>query len=295
MAGHPRLPPQKRGKKKKFLQNPHSVFVARQLDNDAGLTLKELVKRCKTQFGITFSRSTVSRAITEFYYSFKRTDVRAERSETAQCIHEREVYAEQFHMMFHGNEASFFFVDEVGFSISMRRPYGYAPRGQPAVVTTPAICSRNFTVMAMIGMPRGDPLEKVMITKVLPTAANTEQCYSFMVEALEALRSHGINYGTIVLDNVPFHHSRLVTDLFPPGGPFTLLFLPPYSHFFNPIENVFGVWKNMVCDAKARNEEELMHVIASTSAQISAETIMNCIIHADTNCEKYASGNHLIS
>ena len=86
-----------------------------------------------------------------------------------------------------------------------------------------------------------------------------------------------------------------MTDLFPPGGPFTLLFLPPYSPFFNPIENVFGVWKNKVRDAKARNEEELMCVIASTSAQISAETIMNCINRADRNCERYASGDHQVS
>ena len=100
-------------------------------------------------------------------------------------------------------------------------------------------------------------------------------------------KKKGISSGTIVLDNVPFHHSKSVTELFPSGGPFSLMFLPPASPFFNPIENVFGIWKKMVCQAKARSEAELMQVINTTASKISAETIMNCILHANHNCESY--------
>lgn len=292
MAGREKPPPHKCGRKKKFLQNLHGRFIARKLDDDCTLTLEQLATMLQRQYHILFSHSTIARAIKEFHYSFKRTDLRTERSETLQSIHEKEAYAEQFHATFGDHKASFFFMDEVGFSVSMRRPYGYSPRNSPAVVTAPAIRSRNFSVIALIGMPRGDPLEKVMIMKVLPTAANTELCRLFFTEALETLHSRGIGGGTIVLDNVPFHHSRRVTELFPDGGPFSLMFLPPSSPFFNPIENVFSAWKDMVRKEKPRNEDELMSAIALTSVRISAETIMNCIEHIDRNCEKYASGDH---
>ena len=60
-------------------------------------------------------------------YSLKRTDLRTERSENPQAIHEREVYAANFHKKFSDDPASFFFMDEVGFSVSMWHAYGYSP------------------------------------------------------------------------------------------------------------------------------------------------------------------------
>ena len=291
MAEHDH-PPEKRSKKKRFLENPHGSFVASLLDEDAGLTLGQLVEKCRERFGVVFSHSTISHSITNFHYSFKRTRLRSERSEVPELLQDRVEYATLFHQVFCSNESFFFFLDEVGFSVCMRQPYGYAPQGIPPVVTAPAIHSRNFNVIALIGMPQGNPLEKVMITKVLPSAANAELCHSFLVEVLENLGSCGINTGAIVLDNVPFHHSKTVTDLFPPGGPFILMFLPPYSPFFNPIENIFGTWKSLVCSAKPRNEGELMCTLASTSMQITAETIMNTIYHTDTICEDFAKGNY---
>ena len=204
MSKRVRPNPKKRGRKPVFVPSRHSAFVAKMLDKDCTLTLKQLVDLCKQKFRKTFSRSTISRSIKAFHYSLKRTDLRTERSETPQAIHEREVYAANFHEKFSDDPASFFFMDEVGFSVSMRRAYGYSPRNKPATVTAPAIRSRNISTIALIGMPRGEPLEKTMIIKVLPCPGNTEQCRLFMVEALDELQKRGISSGTIVLDNVPF-------------------------------------------------------------------------------------------
>ena len=100
-------------------------------------------------------------------------------------------------------------------------------------------------------------------------------------------KKRGLAVGQLFWIMSPFHHSKATTELFPSGGPFSLMFLPPAPPFFNPIENVFGIWKNMVCQAKARSEAELMQVINTTASKISAETIMNCILHADHNCESF--------
>lgn len=47
----------------------------------------------------------------------------------------------------------------------------------------------------------------------------------------------------ILLDNVKFHHSKEVHDLCTQKN-WILLHIPPYSPWFNPIENVFSIVKN---------------------------------------------------
>jgi transposase len=44
------------------------------------------------------------------------------------------------------------------------------------------------------------------------------------------------------LDNVAFHHSKVAKDAAERKG-FILLFVPPYSPWFNPIEGVFSIVK----------------------------------------------------
>ena len=182
--------PQKRGRKPVFVPSHHGAFVAKMLDKDCtdpeatcGFVQMKVQKNLQS-----FNNQLFNQGVP---YSLKRTDLRTERSENPQAIHEREVYAANFHEKFSDDPASFFFMDEVGFSVSMRRAYGYSPRNKPATVTAPAIRSRNISTIALIGMPRGEPLEKTMIIKVLPCPGNTEQCRLFMVEALDELQKKG--------------------------------------------------------------------------------------------------------
>lgn len=69
-----------------------------------------------------------------------------------------------------------------------------------------------------------------------PGAFNTQ---SF----IEALCTFDIAPGTVVLlDNVAFHHSTKVIN-YARGRGWELLFVPPYSPWFNPVEGVFSVIK----------------------------------------------------
>ena len=51
-----------------------------------------------------------------------------------------------------------------------------------------------------------------------------------------------INY-VIIWDNVSFHRAGLVRQWFQDHPHFTMLFLPPYSPFLNPIEEFFSAWR----------------------------------------------------
>lgn len=284
--------PKKRGRKKSFLPDPHGLFVSQELDEECTLTLEQLSEKCKARFGVVFSRSTISRAVTDFHFSFKKLGFRQEMTETPKSIHEKEEYAAQFLTKFNKNPESFFFMDEIEFSVSMRRPFGESSQCQPETFPPPVIRTLIIRVMTLIGMPQGRPLDNVMTLEVIHSAPNAEICHSFMVKALRDLHARGISSGTIVLGDVPIHHSKPMSDLFPPSAPFSLMFMPSNSPFFNPVDYGFEIWKDTVRSAKAKNEDELRHAIASAIDQIGADAVVKCINHAKHNCELYAKGNH---
>uniref|UniRef100_A0A0L8GW37 Tc1-like transposase DDE domain-containing protein n=1 Tax=Octopus bimaculoides TaxID=37653 RepID=A0A0L8GW37_OCTBM len=50
-----------------------------------------------------------------------------------------------------------------------------------------------------------------------------------------------------------------------------MFFLPPYSPFLNPIENIFSVWKHSVIQGEAKNEPELYQLISEKFDEITPE------------------------
>ena len=154
-------------------------------------------------------------------------------------------------------------------------------------MTALAIRSHNLTIMALVEKAQGEPATKFLVWKILPEAGNATECQTFLGEVLTLFHERGITSGTIILDNVHFHHSAQVAALFPPGGPFQLLFLPPYTPNFNPIENVFSKWKGRVHQAQVRNEHKLRVAIASAAANITEHNNSKCIGKAAEKCHQY--------
>ena len=87
----------------------------------------------------------------------------------------------------------------------------------------------------------------------------------------------------LVMDNVRFHKTQ-VRDLIEERGHHPL-YLPPYSPFLDPIENLFSQWKGMIRRREPNNETELYAAVHSTSEQITAEHCLNYV----RNMEKYIS------
>jgi hypothetical protein len=52
----------------------------------------------------------------------------------------------------------------------------------------------------------------------------------------------------VIWDNVSFHRAALVRDWFTNHNNFTVVYLPPYSPFLSPIEELFLAWPWKVCD-----------------------------------------------
>ena len=79
----------------------------------------------------------------------------------------------------------------------------------------------------------------------------------------------------VILDNLPGHKGAAARHAIEAAGA-RLLFLPPYSPDFNPIENTFSKLKALLRKAAARTVDELWKAIASA---IDALTPSDCIGH----------------
>ena len=126
--------------------------------------------------------------------------------------------------------SSFVSIDETSFGRHCKDVYGYAPKGEllklvkasPRITTTSALC-----VIAQ---------DTIIKYSCLKGSFNTDRFVRFL-EGLE------LQPGTVfLLDNVRFHHSKTVKELAHSRG-WHLLYTPPYSPWFNPIENVFSLVK----------------------------------------------------
>ena len=75
-----------------------------------------------------------------------------------------------------------------------------------------------------------------------------------MITFLHALHDAVVQDGpeqprfVVVWDNVSFHRAALVQNWFTNHDQFEVLYLPPYSPFLNPIEELFSAWRWRVYD-----------------------------------------------
>jgi hypothetical protein len=123
-------------------------------------------------------------------------------------------------------------LDETSFGRHGRPVMGYARRGVPLYVKR-RNCARITTKSALVCVS-SDGLN--MVKAIKDGAYNTT---SF----IQALETFDIPKDSVVLlDNVSFHHSKLIKQFAETNG-FYLLYVPPYSPWFNPVEGVFSVVK----------------------------------------------------
>ena len=79
---------------------------------------------------------------------------------------------------------------------------------------------------------------------------------------------------TVVMDNLPAHRGVDVRRAIEAAGA-TLLYLPPYSPDFNPIENAFAKLKALLRKAAARTMDELWDTIRDALPQFTANECAN--------------------
>jgi transposase len=109
-------------------------------------------------------------------------------------------------------------------------------------------------------------------------AFNRQSSLGYIGEVLYRMRETGIKNAIFIMDNIPFHRVSEVKDAVEREG-HVIKFLPRYSPFLNPIENMFSQWKTLVRAYAARDCEELLTCIDSTFLRITEENFASYYRH----------------
>jgi transposase len=158
------------------------------------------------------------------------------------------------------NPADLIFVDETSTHTAMTRPWARAPRGTRAVGRVPRNHGPNVTLLAALTPAGIGPT--LAITGAVDGAA-------FATYAERILAPSWRPGQVVVLDNLSAHKSEAArTAASTAGG--RLLFLPPYSPDFNPIELAFAKVKARLRAAAERTPDSLFAATAAAIDTVSA-------------------------
>jgi transposase len=153
------------------------------------------------------------------------------------------------------------FVDESGATTEITRRYGRAFGGQRVREGTPAGHWRTLTMLGAMSA------EGLIATMTIEAPTDREVFLAYLEEVLcPRLRPGQI----VVMDNLSSHKVAGVRELIHAAGA-ELLYLPPYSPDFNPIEKCWSKLKQRLRSLKARTLDTLQTAIAQAIPDISPQ------------------------
>lgn len=147
------------------------------------------------------------------------------------------------------------FIDETWAKTNMARSHGRAPRGERLRMSAPHGHWNATTFVA------GLTLHGMIAPFVLKGSINRAAFETYVEKVLvPELRPGDI----VIMDNLSSHKGPKARQLIEAAGA-TLMFLPPYSPDFNPIENAFSKLKAMLRKAAKRTVDGLWNAIGRIS------------------------------
>lgn len=242
----------KGGCKNKKLMDDQKNFIMELVNDDCTITLREIQNKIFNKYSINVAQSTIHYCLKSMHYSLKTISLIPTRRNDEQSITTRMNYASRFMEIEENyNSRDIFYLDEVGFNVSLRCKRGRSKKGVPAIVSVPGIRSKNISVCCV--MTRSG----IKFWKVNHNPYNTESFLGYIDEFADEIIKDDIRNSIIIMDNVPFHKSNRIRNLAMERN-INIEFLPPYSPFLNPIENLFSKWKAYVRRSNPMCENDLM-------------------------------------
>jgi transposase len=154
----------------------------------------------------------------------------------------------------------FVFVDECSTNISLSPIYARAPKGERARGKAPRNWGKNVSLVCAIDS--GGVKPSMSVEGAVDGRAFEAYVECFLVPELKRGQ-------IVVMDNLSVHKSKRVRRLIEQAGA-ALLFLPPYSPDFNPIEQAFSKVKGLLRRAASRTREALIEAMGRALYAVSA-------------------------
>lgn len=161
------------------------------------------------------------------------------------------------------------FIDESGINLALTRMYARSPRGKRARGKRPQKRGQNVSLIGAIGL-------NGLITQVSLLGATDGLSFeAFIAQRLVPKLWAG---ACVLMDNASVHKGAEIEALITAAGA-RLIYLPPYSPDFSPIENCWSKIKSLLRSIGARTYPDLVKAIAQAFEQVSLNDIRGWFTH----------------
>ena len=198
-------------------------FVSSRPDRQLG----EMRGFLERQFELSVSERTVRRTLKDWSKKVMRRRAKQQDPEL------RHYYMHKLSAL---HSYQLIYLDESGCDFLVgRRKKGWAPRGVTPVLVEPFGRGKRWQILPAYTQ------DGVLVAHIFEGSTNAETFESFILEVLNACADWE-STPVLVMDNASIHRSRRVRQMCIDAG-VILLYLPPYSPDFNPIEEFFAELK----------------------------------------------------
>ncbi|MGX8008272.1 IS630 family transposase [Mesorhizobium sp. ORM8.1] len=227
------LAPRPQGRRRASSLDTHEAFIVGLIEERKDITLNEMVERLVAEQSVRISRSALSAWLRRHGWTFKKKSAHALEQDRPDILKRRRDW---FDGQLDLDPAKLVFIDETGLSTKMARLRGRAPRGERCRAGVP---HGHWKITTFTGALR---LTGMTAPFVYDGAMNGNVFLAYVEQVLVPTLSEG---DMVVMDNLPAHKAAGVRDAIEAAGA-SLLYLPPYSPDFNPIENAFAKLKALL-------------------------------------------------
>lgn len=247
------------------LQEEDLITLIEIIESHNDATLEELCELLQEKTGIRVSRSTMGRVTLKLNYTVKKT-LHAAEKESESVQRKRVEFWQEIRDL---PTKDLIFIDESGVNLAMVRRYARAIIGRRARGTKPQKRGKNVSLLAALSF------EKLVASSNIYGAVDAVTFEAFIANKLvPKLWKNAI----VVLDNAKIHLGETVRKLIEQAGA-RLIYLPPYSPEFSPIENFWSKVKANLRKAKPRNYKDLIDDLVDSMLKVTKKDIRNWFAH----------------
>ncbi|MER8952776.1 IS630 family transposase [Mesorhizobium sp. M0833] len=254
------LAPRPQGRRRASSLDAHEAFIVGLIEERKDITLNEMVERLVAEQSVRISRSALSAWLRGHGWTFKKKSAHALEQGRLDILKRRRDW---FDGQLDLDPAKLVFIDETGLSTKMARLRGRAPRGERCRAGVP---HGHWKTTTFTGALR---LTGMTAPFVYDGAMNGNVFLAYVEQVLVPTLSEG---DVVVMDNLPAHKATGVRDAIEAAGA-SLLYLPPYSPDFNPIENAFAKLKALL---RAKAEKTIKALWDAVGAIVDLFTPAEC-------------------
>ncbi|UGY16340.1 IS630 family transposase [Bradyrhizobium septentrionale] len=260
------VPKRQGGDRKSQRIEAHSQLILEAVTARPDITLAELRELLK--------RRGISTGIASLWRFFQRRKITLKKK-TAHAAEQRRgdinaAREEWFEGQIDLDPERLVFIDETSANTKMARRYGRSPRGERCRAAIPHGHWKTTTFTAGL---RSDGL-------IAPLVLDGPMDGDAFLAYVEQLLAPSLRPGdTVIMDNLPAHKVHGVREAIQAVGA-SLLYLPPYSPDFNPIEMALSKLKALLRAAAARTMPDLWQAIANALKRFSPEECQNYLVAA---------------